>query len=950
MSYKKFFVAITIFSLFSFSVPQKTHAQWVDVANTPKEYGLDWAATVLGKIALKKLTAQTVNWINSGFKGNPAFVSDPGQFFLDAADGVASSYLSSTALNQLCTPFKAKVRLALVKNYIQEGDHYSCTLDTLKDNYDEFMNDFSVGGWDGWFQVTQTSGGNPFSAYFAAESQLLKKVATDKALKEKDLDRGQGFLSYRKCKEGSTLTQAQLDSLNRESGGQYTTYSPGDCFEQDKETVTPGSVINDSLSNALGSGWKQLEAADELNEVVSALISQLLNTLLDKGLSSLSRSSGGQAAYTTQIIDEPPPEPQYTESPMELSGTIMNCVSDGNGGQTCTIEPGTVTGPDYLSQVDVLTAGLTGGKCIASSNKYDGILETAINDAVDAYSELASKPPTWDNSMDFLSTVGEFAPGGYNITTEVLNGNNNPNRGDLLAIWGDGDTLAERYDVIISAGSNYGTIAGQIDVGKGEAIPVGCATGDSSANCRCAMTAPTVTPPTPVVTNPEITSISPTTAKTSQIITISGKNLTTTIQFFDTAGNPYTYAGQGGGTTVTLELPAELKPGSYTVKIKSATAISNGKPFEVTGATGPAGVEATPGWRGSLASGANNNWLVVSEERDPLKPVADHGIYARLMSNNGSPVGPAFRLTSSTNALAPKVAYSADLQKYLVLWYDAPSNFGGTIYGRFVSSTGVAEETVSVNQDPSTSTVFEPNSILRYDSVNKQFVFVWQGSHAPVGGVANDIYLRALDNNKAFGNIVKVAEGGGVRRWAPAVAVKTDGSEYCVAYDTRDNGGIKVKRVGAVTGEVGAETSATSAVASGASIVYNSVNNKYLVTWQELENLVIKVKGKILNSCDGTDGGQIFTVKNNLTNAISAYNPVSNRYAIIGQNQNDFANGYVILGPTGNTIEVGDLFGSGTINKGSFAPVIAPNLNDGTFAQTTSRDYAMTRFLVNFGK
>lgn len=943
MSYKKFFVAIVILSLFSFSVPQKSHAQWVDVANTPKEYSLDWVATVWGKYALKKMTAQTVNWINSGFKGNPAFVSDPGQFFLDSADAVASTYLSSTALNQLCTPFKAKVRLALVKNYIQEGDNYSCTLSTLKDNYDEFMNDFSVGGWDGWFEVTQTSGGNPYSAYFAAESQLLKKTAEDKARKEKELDQGQGFLSYKKCKEGLTLNQARIDYLNQESGGQFSDLKPGDCFEEDKETVTPGSVINDSLTDALGSGWKQLEAADEINEVVSVLISKLLGTLLDKGLSSLSKSSGGQAAYTTQIIDEPAPEPQYTDGPMELSPTTMECVSNGNGGQTCSIKQGTITGPDYLSQIDVQTVGLTGGKCIASSDNYIDALMGAIYDAVDAYPELAGKAPTWDNSMDFLSTVEEFAPNGYNITTEVLNGNNNPNRGDLLAIWRDGDTLAERYDVISGAGTNSGTIEDKIYRGNGEAIPVECATG-GSASCRCAMSAPTVTPPTPVTTNPEITSISPTTAKTSQILTINGKNLTTTIQFFDTAGTPYTYAGQGGDTKVTLELPAGLKPGSYTVKIKSATAISNGKSFEVTGATGPAGVEATPGWRGGLASGANNTWLVVSEGTD--------GIYGRIMSNTGVAVGSAFKIDgpSTVQALAPKVSYSPDTQKFLVVWYDATAGFGGNVYGRFISSTGTLEDLVSVAQDPSSSTIFNPNGVLGYDSVNKQSVFVWEGSRVGVTGSVNDIYLRALDNNKAFGNIVKVAEGGGVRRWAPSVAVKTDGSEYCVAYDTRDIGGIKIKRVDAILGTTGAETSATNAVASGVSIVYNSVNNKYLVTWQEVENLIVKVKGKILNGCDGTDGGQVFTVKSDLSTAISAYNPVSNRYAIIGQNQNDFANGYVILGPTGNTIEVGDLFGSGTITKGQFAPVIAPNINDGTFSQTSSRDYAITRFLANFGK
>lgn len=924
MSYKKFFVSITIFSLFSFSVPQISQAQWVDVANTPKEYGLDFAASVAQKIVLKKLTAQTVNWINSGFKGNPAFISDPQQFFLETADGIASTYLSDTALNQLCAPFKAKVRIALVKNYLREGDNYSCTLRTLKNNYNAFMNDFDQGGWDGWFEVTQTSGGNPFSAYFIAENQLLKRITKDKEEKEKELDRGSGFLSYKKCKEG-------------------TTGNDGKCTPENMETVTPGSVINDSLSNALGSGWKQLEAADELNEVVSALVVQLMSTLLDKGLSSLSKSSDGRSAYTTQIIEEPAPEPQYTDGPMELSGTTMNCVSDGSGGQTCTITPGTVTGPDYLSKVNVQKNSLTGGKCIASSDNYADTLMGAIYDAVNAYPELASLPPTWDNSMNFLSKVEEFAPSGYNITTKVLNGNNNPNRGDLLAIWRNGDTLAERYDVIGSAGSTSGTIEDKIYKGSGEAIPVACATG-GSANCKCATSPATITPPAPT-TNPEISSINPITIKTGQILTINGKNLTTTVQLFDATGTSYTYTGQGGDTKVTLALPVELKLGFYTVKIKSTTTLSNSKSFEIIGTAGPAGVEATPGWRGALAHNPNtNNWLVVSGDTD--------GIYGRIMSNAGGTVSSVFKISGQSTAqvLTPKVSYSPDTQKFLVVWHDTASGFGGNIYGKFITPTGIPEDLFSVAQDSSSSTVFNPNGILRYDSVNKKFVLVWEGSRINLTDSVNDVYLRTIDSNKTFGTIIKVTDGGGVRRWSPAVDVKTDGSEYCVAYDTKDIGGVRIKKVDALLGTVGTETLVTNTMASGVGIVYNSVNNKYLVTWQELENLVVKVKGKILNSCDGTDGGQIFTIKSDLSTVTSAYNPVSNRYAIIGQNQNDFANGYVILGSGGNIIELGDLFGSGTITKGNFAPIIAPNLNDGTFSQTSSRDYIMTRFLTNFGK
>src|SRR3989344_5622735 len=210
MRYKKFAVVIIILSFFSFLTPKKAEAQYVDVVQLPKEFALDTIAVIIGKIILKKLTAQTVNWINSGFKGNPGYVTNPSQFFLDIGDSTASVFLSATELNKLCSPFKAQVRLALVKNYIQEDYNFSCTLSTLKNNYDAFTNDFSVGGWDVWFEMTQTSGGNPYSAYFAAQSGLLKSVASKQESQQKELDLSGGFLNQKKCKSGTEITPSDI--------------------------------------------------------------------------------------------------------------------------------------------------------------------------------------------------------------------------------------------------------------------------------------------------------------------------------------------------------------------------------------------------------------------------------------------------------------------------------------------------------------------------------------------------------------------------------------------------------------------------------------------------------------------------------------------------------------------------------------------------------------------
>lgn len=386
---RKFSISIIIFSLLFVFLPKKADAQYVDIVQLSKEFGLDTIAVMVGKITLKKLTAKTVNWINSGFKGNPAYVADPKQFFLEIADSAASDVLSSTQLNKLCTPFKASVRLALVKNYLADQDNYSCTLRTLKNNYDQFTKDFSKGGWDGWFEVTQTSGNTPFGAYLNVQSGLNKKINSGTTEYKKELEQGQGFLSFKRCKEGKKLTAGEVSAFNYLND---TNLKAGDCLDTDKETTTPGSVINDQLSNSLGSAFKQLEAADEINEIVTALVTQLVEQVIGgvgKGLRGVSeRPAGGGQSYTSQLGAEGQPPPTVDPNSIEVKQGGINCSSsstssgngdttdgsepspnDGNGSSgnsnfssNCTSEPTTVSG---LPKIDFGsgTGGGGGGSC-----------------------------------------------------------------------------------------------------------------------------------------------------------------------------------------------------------------------------------------------------------------------------------------------------------------------------------------------------------------------------------------------------------------------------------------------------------------------------------------------------------------------------------------------------------------------------------------------------------
>lgn len=229
-------------------------------------FGLDSIAWVLTKNAVQKLTAQTVDWINSGFKGNPAYITDPKSFFLNVGDEAVLKFIEDAKLTGLCTPFKASIQLSLVKNYLAKTNegNFSCTLGGIVNNFESFTRNFENGGWEGWFAVTQNRQNNPYGTYLDYRNQLKVNVAGVGEKYSKQLDWGKGFFSWENC--------MGTEVYNNETG-------ETECMGT-KETVTPGSVIQGQLDKELGHAGDSLVTADEIDEVIGALFSQLIGKVV----------------------------------------------------------------------------------------------------------------------------------------------------------------------------------------------------------------------------------------------------------------------------------------------------------------------------------------------------------------------------------------------------------------------------------------------------------------------------------------------------------------------------------------------------------------------------------------------------------------------------------------------------------------------------------------------
>lgn len=243
-----------------------------------KEWAFDGVAFALLNIVIKEMIRSTTRWVASGFKGSPAFVTDLQGFLLNIADKVAGNFIYGSNLAFLCSPFKLNIQLALDLSYQRtRGYEAQCRLSRVVGNMDRFLNgDFSQGGWDGWFEVAMTDS-NPYATKLEAESAMYASISSAQGIQTKKLDFGRGFLAVQQCVED-------------ESGGH--------CKD-----VTPGAVIESQINEVIKYPGQRLNVADEINELVGTLLTQLGKEVLSGagGLLGLTDSSYGDGNYWSRV-------------------------------------------------------------------------------------------------------------------------------------------------------------------------------------------------------------------------------------------------------------------------------------------------------------------------------------------------------------------------------------------------------------------------------------------------------------------------------------------------------------------------------------------------------------------------------------------------------------------------------------------------------------------------
>lgn len=284
--------------------------------------GLAWT---VAKMTIQSITRSTVNWINSGFQGSPAFISDLNANLSVLSDTVANNFfqqlnqvaIDATGFN-LTSPFQDQITQRLRQEYYQTtGSLLGLNQYDLQGHSADprafLSGNFSQGGFNAFFSASQNPANNPFGAYQIASNALWGQI--DAAARQRNAEYivGKGFSAWRgNCTQpSSTVKLAKADQ----------------CLGS--PIRTPGAVIEAQLENNLGTGIRQLELADSINEIVGALMGQLVNQVLGpNGLLGVSQpSAGGGSSYINQATSASQNDAQTTSLAGGVVQTIANDIS-----------------------------------------------------------------------------------------------------------------------------------------------------------------------------------------------------------------------------------------------------------------------------------------------------------------------------------------------------------------------------------------------------------------------------------------------------------------------------------------------------------------------------------------------------------------------------------------------------------------------------------------------
>ncbi|MEI6553172.1 MAG: hypothetical protein WCO09_01245 [bacterium] len=261
------------------------HTGSFTIGGTQVGLGYDAIAWCIVNTIIDYIVNSTIAWANSGFKGNPAFLRNPGDFFKNLADQTAAQFIREVAYEtggfDICKPFRAVIATGLAKSYSKNTNIQSCSLTQMQQNM--MKSSYTITTPTDWMALTKPQN-NQYYSYIQAGSEMQKRIDARNNTARFDLTLNKGFLSQKKCKDDSKPES-----------------KTNPC-----DTTTPGSMIADSLSHTLNIPKDRLVSAQRFDQMIDAVVNNLIKVALSKLLEDTTGKAPSQSVssdYYTAVAN-----------------------------------------------------------------------------------------------------------------------------------------------------------------------------------------------------------------------------------------------------------------------------------------------------------------------------------------------------------------------------------------------------------------------------------------------------------------------------------------------------------------------------------------------------------------------------------------------------------------------------------------------------------------------
>lgn len=371
-----------------------------DQSRTIIKEALLFAWNRLRRILLNMLVNDIIAWVQGG--GVPRFVTDWQSFITTAADKVAGDLIDRMGAGFLCSKFSFQLRLALSSPPTFD-ETATCTLSAAIANIDNFMTDFSKGGWKGWIKISESQN-NYMGAYFIAADKkyaLMDKAAT---ASKSEGESSAGFLgdkvcAQRQCPNRTTGARGATENYSGSSlGWKEDELDQGDgnsCECLRWTTRTPGRQVGDALQQATGVDIPWLISAKEFAEYAGAIVDAAINRAIKEGIAAMTSTGDGTSAGYGVSGAAPAPG---INSPAYVSVNI-SAYDDAN---TNTAETNTL-----ITQLGLLAENL--GKVITEYQTNLGVLNnirTSQNNSLNYLINLLQNSCTMPTGVSVTTIPG----------------------------------------------------------------------------------------------------------------------------------------------------------------------------------------------------------------------------------------------------------------------------------------------------------------------------------------------------------------------------------------------------------------------------------------------------------------------------------------------------------------------------------------------------------------